>query len=53
MYDKMHRAFLEATDDIKQHEEIFTHYYFEYWFMQEFTEVGFLQEEEIEKWISI
>jgi SET domain-containing protein len=47
--DKIHRAFLQATDDIKQYDEIFTHYYFDYWFMQEFTEIGFLEEEEIEK----
>ena len=47
--NKLHRAFLQADKDIKQNEEIFNHYYFDYWFMQEFKEVGFLVEEEIEK----
>ena len=36
--NKLHRAFLQADKDIKQNEEIFNHYYFDYWFMQEFKE---------------
>ena len=47
--NNLHRAFLMASDDIKAGEEIFCHYGFPYWFVQEITTVGFLQENEIDK----
>lgn len=47
--DKLHRAFLIATRNIKQGEEIFNHYGFSYWFSTEITKLGFSKEEEIEQ----
>jgi hypothetical protein len=47
--NNLHRAFLIAINDINVNEEIFTHYGFMYWFKQEISEVGFLQEDEIEE----
>ncbi len=47
--NNLHRAFLIAMDDINVGEEIFTHYGFMYWFKQEISEIGFLQEDEIEE----
>ena len=46
---KHHRAFLIADSDIKINEEIFCHYGFIYWYKQEITNVGFLQEDEIDE----
>jgi SET domain-containing protein len=46
---KLHRAFLIASCDIKPNDEIFCHYGFTYWFKQEISTIGFLQEDEIEK----
>lgn len=47
--DKLHRAFLMATEDIEPDEEIFSHYGFTYWFKKEITTMGFEQEAEIEE----
>ena len=47
--DNLHRAFLMAATDIIEGEEIFCHYGFMYWFRNEITKVGFLEEEEIER----
>ena len=46
--NKRKKAYLKATKDIKPDEEIFCHYGFKYWLIQE-LQYGFLQEEEIEK----
>ena len=46
---KLHRAYLVATEDINENEEIFCHYGFQHWFKKEITEIGFLQENEIER----
>lgn len=45
----LHRAFLIAEDDISINQEIFCHYGFTYWFRQEISRVGFLQEDEIDQ----
>lgn len=47
--DNLHRSFLIAVCDIAQDEEIFCHYGFDYWYNKTLTEVGFLEEDEIEK----
>lgn len=44
-----HRAYLRAIRDIKIGEEIFCHYGFNYWFINELQNLGFAFEEEIEK----
>lgn len=46
---KLHQAYLVSIRDIKENEEIFCHYGFQYWFKKEITEIGFLQEIEIEQ----
>lgn len=46
--DGKHDAYLQATQDIKEGDEIFLHYGFSYWFYQEVMN-GFLYEEEIVK----
>lgn len=46
--DGQHKAFLVAAMDIKRNEEIFCHYGFIYWFFKEATELGFLEEKEID-----
>lgn len=45
---RTHRCLLIAIKDIDKDEEIFCHYGFNYWFMKELTEKGFLYEEELE-----
>ena len=47
--DNLHRAFLIATENISANEEIFCHYGFIYWFKQEITISGFIEEDEIEE----
>jgi SET domain-containing protein len=42
--DNLHRAFLMANTDIAKGVEIFCHYGFQYWFMQEITTIGFSEE---------
>ena len=44
--DNLHRAFLMAGTDIARGTEIFCHYGFQYWFMQEITTIGFSEEVE-------
>lgn len=45
----LHKAWLVATDNILIDEEIFCHYSFCYWFCIEISQIGFLQEDEIEQ----
>ena len=47
--NNLHRVFLVADEDIAVNEEIFCHYGFKYWFAQEITKLGFMEEDEIEQ----
>jgi hypothetical protein len=44
--DQLHRAFIEAIEDIKPNEEILCHYGFTIWFVREIQTVGFIEEPE-------